>query len=474
MERADRSRRSERGSGWGERALRVLPWAVAALCLVRFAGLGRWGLWIDEAFTLHDAQALSWDKLTDFPLNLFLTAQWLDLLGPPHDEWSLRAPACFFGVLSILGTAWAFRPILGAARSWLAALMVALSSYHLFWSQSARHYTLAQAISIFGAGVALRGIVRGSGSRYLLGVGLCLAAAFAHPSAALLVPALLAAPWIAGRLGAPLAWSPSTRWMAALGLLGLTLGLTWGADVWSEYASKKGGSSVLHLAQTAGFYFGPPLCLAAAWTAIEALRQRRSGDVLIALVLALSFALALAAALLARVAAQYVFVLLPWAAAAASAIAPFDRPRSIAARTLLVAILTWGVVDVVLYMTLRHGDRPRWKEAYALVVRSRGPDDLIYGMAPPVGEYYVAPGSTRLREARSIARLTAYEDHLVDVWARRERRMWIVLNREDLQDWSEAERERFQRFLRDQCERVRTFPVAWTPRNLDVEVYLRP
>jgi hypothetical protein len=174
------------------------------------------------------------------------------------------------------------------------------------------------------------------------------------------------------------------------------------------------------------------------------------------------------------VAAQYVFVLLPWAAAAASAIAPFDRPRSIAARTLLVAILTWGVVDVVLYMTLRHGDRPRWKEAYALVVRSRGPDDLIYGMAPPVGEYYVAPGSTRLREARSIARLTAYEDHLVDVWARRERRMWIVLNREDLQDWSEAERERFQRFLRDQCERVRTFPVAWTPRNLDVEVYLRP
>lgn len=73
-----------------------------------------------------------------------------------------------------------------------------------------------------------------------------------------------------------------------------------------------------------------------------------------------------------------------------------------------------------------------------------------------------------------MARLTDYEDHLVDVWSRRERRLWIVLNREDLKDWTSEERARFERFLRDQCERVRTFPVAWTPRELDVEVYLRP
>ena len=55
-----------------------------------------------------------------------------------------------------------------------------------------------------------------------------------------------------------------------------------------------------------------------------------------------------------------------------------------------------------------------------------------------------------------------------------QRRIWFVLNREDLKDWTSEERTRFERFLRDQCERVRTFPVAWTPRELDVEVYLRP
>ena len=471
-----RTRRAGSGESprWVAGLVRALPWIVVGLCLLRLVGLERWGLWIDEAFTLHDAQSLSWTRLTDFPLNLFLTSVWLDLLPPPHGEASLRAPACLFGVLSILGTAWAFRPLLGAPRAWLAAALVALSSYHLFWSQSARHYTLAQTLSVLGVGVALRGILGDGGSRYLLGVALALAAAFAHPSAGLVVPALLVAPWLAGALGARLPWSPSTRWMAALAIAGLALGLTWGADVWTEYASKKSGSSVLHLAQTSGFYFGPPLCLAAAWVSLEALRQRRPADLLLALVLALSFGLALTAALLARVAAQYVFVLLPWAAAAASGIAPLDRPRGKVALGLLVGMLLWGAIDVTLYMTVRHGDRPRWKEAYALVARSRGPDDLVYGMAAPVGEYYLSPGSTRLREATSLARLTDYEDHLVDVWSRRERRLWIVLNREDLKDWTSEERARFERFLRDQCERVRTFPVAWTPRELDVEVYLRP
>ncbi|MBM3989647.1 MAG: hypothetical protein FJ298_01425 [Planctomycetes bacterium] len=459
---------------WVAGLARALPWLVAAACLLRLVGLERWGLWIDEAFTLHDSGSLSWTKVTDFPFNLFLMSRWLSLLEPPHGEASLRAPACLFGVLSILGTAWAFRPLLGAPRSWLAAALVALSSNHLFWSQSARHYTLAQALSVLGTGVALRAIQGGSGSRFVAGVALALSAAFAHPSAGLVVPALLVAPWLCGALGARLPWMPSRRWMVALAVAGLALGLTWGADVWAEYARKKSGSSVLHLALTTGFYFGPPLSLAAAWMSLEALRQRKPAGVLVGLVLVVSFGLALVAALLARVAAQYVFVLLPWAAAAASGIAPFERRRGKLALSLLVAMLAWGSIDVALYLTVRHGDRPRWKEAYALVARLRGPDDLVFGMAAPVGEYYLSPGSTRLREASSLARLTDFEDHLVDVWARRERRIWIVLNREDLLDWTREKRERFERFLREQCERVRTFPVAWTPRELDVEVYLRP
>lgn len=471
-----RPRRRAEPSFRPETAARTTRWLVLALvglALLRLFGLDRWGLWIDEAFTLHDARALSWSSVTDFPLNLFLTSVWLEIFAGPPTEAALRAVPCLFGILGLGATWWAFDPLLGRRRALVAALVVALSSYHLFWCQSARHYTLAQTISIAGAGLALRGLVRGRPSGFLAGLALATMASFAHPSAALVVPALLAAPWLCVRAGVPLAWSPSTRWIGAAALVGLGLAAVWGSDVWTEYASKKGGSSVVHLALTSGFYYGPPLALAALLGTLDAWRRRDAGLVASG-VFALAFGAALVASLFAKVAAQYVFVMLPWAAAAASSVVLPEERRGGLSRAVTLLVLAWGAADVALYLTTRHGDRSRWKEAYALVARSRGPDDLVYGMAAPVGEYYLDPGTSTPRATVHLAPLTNYDDRRIDTWARRERRIWIVLNREMFGDWTKEQRERFERFLRDQCERVRTYPVGLTPRDLDVEVYLRP
>lgn len=467
--------RAEPGSR-PDAAARTTRWLVVALvglALLRLWGLDRWGLWIDEAFTLHDARALSWSSVTDFPLNLFLTSLWLRLVDGPPSEAVLRTLPCLFGILGIVATWWAFEPLLGRRRALVAALLVALSSYHLFWCQSARHYTLAQTLSLVGAGLALRGLARGRPSGFLAGLSLATMASFAHPSAALVVPALLVAPWLCARAGVPLAWSPSSRWIGGATLVGLALAALWGSDVWNEYASKKGGSSVVHLALTSGFYYGPPLALAALLGTLDAWR-RRDRALVASTVFTLAFGAALLASLFAKVAAQYVFVMLPWAAAAASSIVLPQERRGSFVRAITVLVLAWGAADVALYLTTRHGDRPRWKEAYALVARSRGPDDLVYGMAAPVGEYYLDPGTSTPRATVHLAPLTNYDDRRIDTWARRERRVWIVLNREMFGDWTKAQRERFERFLRDQCERVRTFPVGLTPRDLDVEVYLRP
>jgi hypothetical protein len=51
--------------------------------------------------------------------------------------------------------------------------------------------------------------------------------------------------------------------------------------------------------------------------------------------------------------------------------------------------------------------------------------------------------------------------------------MWFVVNREDLDDWPQPQRGDLERFLEEQCELVRPFPVRWTPRNHDVQVYVR-
>jgi hypothetical protein len=455
-----------RGVSW------ALPIAVVLLLLLRFAGLGRWGLWIDEAFTLHDSRSWSWDQLTQFPLNLWLTSWWTSGFDGPPSEGLLRALPAAFGALGIAATWWTFRGTLGSERAAFAALVLGLSSWHVFWSQSARGYTLAQGLSLGGGGLMLSGCALASWPRYVTGVALAGLAAFAHPSAAMLLPAFVYAPWICKKLGAPLRWSPSTRAIVVITLVGVGVAATWGQALFSEYSSKKAGASVTHLALSGAFFVGPPVALAAAWSAWDGWRRRKSELLLPALVLACVLAVAFLAAGFVRVAAQYVFVALPWIAALASGVF-FEGTRwNGARRALAAAVVLWGVADLALYFTLRHGDRPRWKEAYQFVAEERGPDDLVIGMALPVAEYYLAPSNPFPREPLDVARLTEYDDNVIDVWARRERRAWIVLSPEDMQDWPRAQRERFEGFLRDRCQRTRVFGVSASPRRLDVEVWL--
>ena len=83
----------------------------------------------------------------------------------------------------------------------IAALLVALSPWHLYWSQNARFYTLTQALSVLGGGLWLRGLFDASRKETLAGLVLLGFAALTHPSAALLAGSLLAAPWVLRGLG---------------------------------------------------------------------------------------------------------------------------------------------------------------------------------------------------------------------------------------------------------------------------------
>ncbi|MCC7013710.1 MAG: glycosyltransferase family 39 protein [Planctomycetes bacterium] len=454
-------------------ALRWLPWAVFVLAVLRVVGLDRWGLWIDEAHTLHDARALDWGRLNYFPLNLFLIGRVLAFTEGQPSEALLRALPASVGIAGLFAIYFGWRRVIGPQRAWVAALLVGLSSWHIYWCQSARHYTMAQTLSLCGGGLVLSACIGGRPLRYVLGLALASLAALAHPSAAFVVPALILAPWLSARIGAAPKWSPPTIWLLLIGAIAALLAAKWGAGVWLEYASKKAGSSLDHFVLSSAFYIGPPLALAALWAAFAGWRARDPADTMAALLLLLVLGGATAAACFAKVAAQYVFVVLPWLTLLASRVVLPAERSSWASRLASAAVLAWGAVDVTLYFTSRHGDRPRWKEAYAFVARSRGPDDLVAGMAVPVGEYYLGPENPEPRLALDMASLTVYDARLLDIWARRERRMWFVVSREELSEWPSDQRRRFERFLREQCEQLKTFAVRATPRDLDLAVYVR-
>jgi hypothetical protein len=206
---------------------------------------------------------------------------------------------------------------------------------------------------------------------------------------------------------------------------------------------------------------------------VLAFLERRPFDVLVALVCVAVGLVAVVAASRVRVSAQYVFVLLPWIAALATVPLARLSARPALSAAWLALLLLPGLAECALYFGPRQGNRPRWREAYAHVWNERGPNDLVFGMAAPVGEYYLSPRRQVLRQHRSLVRLNSYTAGRPQLWSRRGRRIWFVVRPEDLGDWERDEREALQELLASECRLDLELPVALTPRDLTVRVYVR-
>ena len=345
---------------WG----RWLLWLALALGLLRFFHLGTWSLWLDEAFTLADAEHRT--GLAN-PLGYSLFNAFYGLAGSrPSESW-MRLPAALFGWLTIPATYWAFRPLVGRRVAGAAALVVAVSTWQLYWSQNARFYTLAQFLTTLGGGLFLRSIWSGSTGRAGLGIALAGAAALAHPSAVLLLVPLMAAPWIAfwtERLprGGEVPWT-----LLSVVLFGGALfGAGWAIEVWAKWSEQKGEASTMHLVTTTGYYLTPTVGVAVLVGAARVLRDRAHGAFFPLLVCLGGLSVAFLASLFVRVSAQYVFVLLPWLGVLAGAAFGPPTPgaaspgRAGAAAWLgLALVLGPGALEQGLYFGVRHGERPR-------------------------------------------------------------------------------------------------------------------
>lgn len=224
----DRDQSSTQAQGSGRD--RVAPWLLAAALLVgllRFVRLGEWSLWIDEALTLSDALH---GRGADNPLGYWLLGLVAEARGGRPDEWALRIVPAVFGYLSIPLSVWALRPIAGLRAASAGALIVAASSWHVYWSQNARFYTLAAFLTLLGAGLVLRGFSTGRIAVALLGIAVAGSSALAHPTALLVPAALVAAPLVLWMFGRGLD-RPVTVALGAVGALALLLLLGWASGL---------------------------------------------------------------------------------------------------------------------------------------------------------------------------------------------------------------------------------------------------
>jgi mannosyltransferase len=464
------------------------PWALGLLLaacllgLLRFWKLGEWSLWIDEAYTFADATFAGRGDQIWNPGGYWLIRWTVELLGGRADEFSLRLLPALVGWLCVPLSWWAFRGQVGDRRAALVALLIAVSSWHIYWSQNARFYTMAMAVSLLGSGLCLRGLWRGHSVTALVGLALTAAAAVFHVTAAVVAPAIVVAPLLARLAGAPLppkfwrAW----RWLACSVVLFGLVASPWLVGALRQHTAQKATFDILrgpaHLMLTAGYFYTPMVGAAAVVGAMWAWRGRDSQGLFAAGVALSGLLVMLLVSTTVLMTAQYTFCLLPWALFVC--VAPLEAlGRGAAGRALFAAgsvvLATPALASTALYMTERRGERPRWREAYEFVDAQREPGDLILGMGAPIGEFYLGGAQPDPRRTRTISPLGDWFPEGPRRWNRHDRRIWVVVRPQWVPSFRKADVVTLNAWLEGECQLVKSYPVPMEGKDLELRVYLR-
>ena len=116
--------------------------------ILRFYKLGEWSFWFDEVFTLNralnsynDFEAVVQTTLSHkfLPLSIILSGSAVNILGT--SELNARLVPAIIGIISVPVLYFPTKKIFGWRVAAIATLLLALSTWHIYWSQNARFYT---------------------------------------------------------------------------------------------------------------------------------------------------------------------------------------------------------------------------------------------------------------------------------------------------------------------------------------------
>ena len=173
------------------RILILLIIITGAACL-RLFKLGDWSFWLDEALTVSDSLHLfkwqpPWEVIHGRPLNFWITGWIFSLL--PMSEWAARLVPCIVGIITVPLIYFLSRDLLGDRAAILSSIFLSLSTWHIYWSQNARGYTLLLLFSLISICLFYKGLERGN-RLFLFGSLVALAIGYlAHPVALLVLVA---------------------------------------------------------------------------------------------------------------------------------------------------------------------------------------------------------------------------------------------------------------------------------------------
>ncbi|MHB1317393.1 MAG: glycosyltransferase family 39 protein [Anaerolineae bacterium] len=153
---------------WSARLESIVPYArrVALPCVLllalalRLYRLGAANLWWDEALAIWAvrkglAGVTLWTA-SDVHPPLFFWSLWAWVQVAGESEFALRLLPALFGVLTVAAVYHLGRLVAGKSAGLLAAVLTALSRFHVWWSQELRMYVLAGLLGVLSLYYFLR------------------------------------------------------------------------------------------------------------------------------------------------------------------------------------------------------------------------------------------------------------------------------------------------------------------------------
>jgi 4-amino-4-deoxy-L-arabinose transferase-like glycosyltransferase len=415
---------------------------------LRIYKLGTWSFWIDEIYTINHATAhfstpqLIFDHIPPnrnwVPVSVILTAQVLNFLG--ISEWSARLASVFIGIVSVLALYFPTRKMFGDWPALIAVLFVAISPWHLYWSQNARFYTSILLFYTLALVAFYFGLERNKLSYFIGFYGLLYLALSERLFAVFIFPVIgvyLVSLWIFKFN------KPEGLNLKNLALLGVPLLVGGGIELYSRIAIGQSrffsdfswfflyrNDDPIRLLGNIGFNIGIPLIVLALFSAISLILRKNRAGLLMAVNAVVPLTLLVAMNPFIFTKDRYVFMILfSWLVLAAVGIHNLFVNTNGLNKFLVVGILVLLLADAsgdsLLYYRNNHGNRREWKTAFNIIEDRSRPEDIVVTYWPEFGPFYLD------RE------FIQYEDINISTLLNSGKRYWFVIDSETI--WANPE-----------------------------------
>ncbi len=375
--------------------LAIVGITCTALAL-RLYKLGQWDFHVDEVAAVYHTVAFP-RSLTIHPIIYLLFWLWKEGFG--ISELSMRIIPCVIGVITIPILYFPMKKIFGPLSALVACALISLSPWHLFWSQTARHYTL---VLLLGAGSTFCfyfALEKDSVKLFIGSLVLAILSILSHTPSFLILPSMALYMIILWILPVEKPKGLKRHNLVIVILVTALPALTFlvpgffGRMI-SAWSVRTWGGGAIYVLMSLIYRLGVPTCLLALFSLIHLLQLRDKRGVFLMSFLLFPLGTILCGATFANISAYYLFYTVPlyFLLAGYGAITIFNthRIRTLGMTVTLILLVTF-IGEDFLYFNYQNGGRAKWRNAFQTISQASLSNYTVVtpGAATIVAEYYI-------------------------------------------------------------------------------------